>query len=300
MVRAEVRDYSGSMVLGRRYATATALGSLEPGTHLCAFHRDQRQLTRIAATFVSQGLAAGDQLLYVTTDDQAEALLRALPGELRASDALASGQLLVSSFAEAYGTRRPDDLGTIADGFRATAAQSRKRGFPGLRVAAQMEGLAPLLGSPEEVLRWEHMATGLQRELGVTSVCLYDGSDLDEEYAALLASEHAGCAPERAEPPLARFLAVDEPWGLRLSGEIDIANRDQLHRTLLSRAAVTPRVHLDLGGVTFADVGSLTRLWAVAAELPECGWIALHRVPDIVRRVLGIAGLHHERLRLES
>lgn len=287
------------MGTGQQHATAT-LGSLAPGTHLCAFHRDEQQLTRIATTFVGQGLSAGDQLLYVTTDGCAEALLQALPAQLHARDALASGQLVVSSFADAYGTRRPDDLHTVADGFREAAERSRKRGFPGLRVAAQMDRLPSLLGSSEAVLRWERMCTGLQREIGVSSVWLYDAAALDAAHLSTLAREHAGFAPEIAEPPLASFLAVDEPWGLRISGEVDVSNRDLLHQTLLARAAVVPRLRLDLGGLTFADVGSLTRVRAVAAGLPASGWLALDRVPATVQRMLDIAGLHHERLRLES
>lgn len=298
MARSSVLTYSASMSPGSYHSSAT-LGSLEPGTHLCAFHRDESQLTRIAATFIGQGLAAGDQLLYVTTDEHAEALLRALPDQLHGDDAVATGQLLVSSFAEAYGTRRPDDLGRVADGFRAAAEQARKRGFPGLRVAAQMDDLAPLLGSTEEVLRWERMCTGLQREIAVSSVCLYDVDQLDDDHAAQLAREHAGIAPELAEIPLARFLAVDEPWGMRISGEVDISNRDLLHRMLLARAAVMPRMHLDLGGLTFADVGSLSRVRSVAAGLPDSGWLVLSRAPAAVRRILNISGLHHERLRLE-
>ena len=273
---------------------------MEPGTHLCAFHRDEGQLARIAATFIGQGLADGDQLLYVTTDEHAEALLRALPDHLHGSDALIAGQLVVRSFADSYGTRRPDDLGAVADGFRAAAEQSRKSGFPGLRVAAQMDALAPLLGSAEEVVRWERMSTGLQRELGVSSVCLYDAARLDEGLVDRIAREHAGFAPEVDDTPLARFLAVHEPWGLRISGEVDISNRDLLHRTLLSRAAVRPRLHVDLAGLTFADVGALARIRAVAAGLPDTGWLALHSVPLAVRRLFHLSGLGHERLRLES
>jgi ABC-type transporter Mla MlaB component len=130
-------------------------------------------------------------------------------------------------------------------------------------------------------------------------VCLYDASRLDEDQAALIAREHDGLAPELAETPLARFLAVDEPWGLRISGEVDLSNRDLLHRTLLSRAAVRPRLQVDLAGLTFADVGGLSRLRAVAAGLPDSGWLLLSRVPAAVRRVLTLSGLHHERLRLE-
>jgi hypothetical protein len=291
------RIYSDSVSLGAPRATAD-LGWLEPGTHLCAFPRDERQMTRIAATFVDQGLSAGDQVLYVADDEEAEALLAMLPGHVRGRDALATGQLQVSSFADAYGTERPADLSTIADGFRAAADDSRKQGFPALRVAARMDRLAPLLGSADEVLRWEQMSTGMQHELGVSSVCLYDRRRLDDELAGLLAEEHAGFAPELAETPLASFLAVDEPWGLRVSGEVDISNGEQLRRLLLSRAAVAPRLHLDLEGLTFADVGTLSRLRSVAVDLPETGWLALEGAPGFVRRTLDICGLGHERLRV--
>lgn len=297
MTAGSPRAYSDGMKLGSRHASV--LGALVPGTHLCAFHRDEGQLTRIATTFVAHGLATGDQVLYVSADGQAEPLLDALSDHVRPAEVMASGQLRISSFEAAYGTRRPDDLGTIAEGFRDAADRARKNGFPGLRVAAQMDGLAPLLGSSEEVLRWERMCTGLQRELGVSSVCLYDAGLLDDRYAARVAREHAGLAPELDASPLASFLAVDEPWGLRISGEIDVSNRDLLYRTLLSRAAVTPQMHLDLGGLTFADVGSLVRVRAVAAGLPDSGWLALDRVPAAIQRILSMTGLHHERLRLE-
>lgn len=274
------------------------LGWLEPGTHLCALPRDERQATRIAATFVDQGLSAGDQLLYVASEEQADALLAMLPTHVRGHEAMATGQLLVTSFADLYGTERPTDLDAIDGGFRAVAERSRTLGFPGLRVAARMDGLAPLLGSAEQVLRWERMSTGLQRELGVSSVCLYDRGRLDDEHAALLADEHAGLAPEMAETPLASFLAVDEPWGLRVSGEVDISNSELLQRLLLSRAAVAPRLHLDLEGLTFADVGTLSRLRTVAAGLPETGWLALEGVPAFVQRTLDMCGLGHERLKV--
>ncbi|HEY0642616.1 MAG TPA: MEDS domain-containing protein [Nocardioides sp.] len=276
---------------------ATAdLGWLEPGTHLCAFPRDERQTTRIAATFVDQGLSAGDQLLYVASGEQADALLAMLPVHVRARDALASGQLQVTSFAEAYGTERPTDLGAIADGFRAAAEDSRKQGFPALRVAARMDDLAGLLGSQEAVVEWERMSTGLQHEIGVSSVCLYSRGGLDDGQAARIADEHAGLAPELAETPLASFLAVDEPWGMRVSGEVDISNGELLQRLLLSRAAVVPRLHLDLEGLTFADVGTLARLRSVAVGLPETGSLTLESVPGFVRRTLDICGLGHERL----
>ena len=278
---------------------AVDLGNLQPGTHLCAFHRDDGQVARSSATFVGQGLAAGDQLLYVGSDDQAHQLLTTLSDVVPVDEALASGQLQIRSFAEAYGTRRPDDLGAVAEGFRASAERSRTEGFPGLRVAARMDGLTDLLGSPAEVLRWERMSTTLQREIGVSSVCHYDLRLVDDALVGLLVGEHAGLSPEQADAPLARFVPVGDPWGLRVLGELDLSNRDALVRVLRSRTDVTPRVHVDLAGLTFADVGTLTRLHAVAAGLPGDGWLVLGAAPPVVRRALDIAGLGHARIRVE-
>ncbi|KQW52819.1 hypothetical protein ASC77_00410 [Nocardioides sp. Root1257] len=274
------------------------LCSLEPGTHLCAFPTDEQQSAQIATTFVERALSDGDRLLYVASDEQAQAMLRSLPPHLDAAAALAAGQLQVRSFAEAYG-RGPTDLGAVADGFRAAAAQTRKDGFPGLRVAAHMDELAALLGSVEETVRWERLSTDLQREIGVSSVCLYRADRLSGDAGASLAGEHAGASPERAERSLAQFLAVDEPWGLRVSGEVDLSNRDQLRRAVLSRAGVVPRLHLDLRALTFTDVGSLSALRATAASLPADGWLLLDGASNAVRRTLEICDLGHERMRVQ-
>jgi len=264
------------MILGSHRASAD-LCSLEPGTHLCALEQDGSMLDRVAATFVGQGLAAGEQLLYVASDAQVDGLVRTLSQHLDAHQALA----------------------TIADGFRLTARQSQKSGFPGLRVAARMDQLAGLLGSMDAVVAWERMSTGLQREIQVSSVCLYDADRLEAGEGAALARAHDGLAPEVDVAPIARFLAVDEPWGVQVRGEVDLSNRHLLHRLVLSRAAVYPRVRLDLDGVTFADASTVARLRSIAAALPEDGHLVLASAPTVVRRVLELTGLGHPKLRVE-
>lgn len=286
------------MILGAHRASAD-LGTLEPGTHLCALEPDATMLDRVAATFVGQGLAAGDQLLYVASEDQVDDLVRSLEQHLDAAHVLATGQLLTTSFEGAYGTSPPDDLDAVADGFRLAADQAQKRGFPGLRVAARMDDLSGLLGSMDEVVAWERMATDLQRELQVSSVCLYDTHRLEAGDGAALAREHDGLAPDLDIAPIATFLAVDEPWGVQVRGEVDVSNRHLLHRLVLSRAAVAPRLRLDLEGVTFADACTIARLRSIAAALPEGGQLVLARVPTVVRRVLELTGISHPRLTVE-
>jgi anti-anti-sigma factor len=134
---------------------------------------------------------------------------------------------------------------------------------------------------------------------GGGSVCLYDAGALAEGQGAALAFQHDGLAPDLDVPPIATFLAVDEPWGLRVTGDVDVSNRDLLHRMVVSRAAVVPRLRLDLAGLTFADVGTVARLRSIAAALPDSGYLVLAQVPAVVRRILDATGLGHDRLRLE-
>ena len=287
------------MTIPQGLATAN-LADVAPGTHLCAFYDSDEQLTRIASTFVARGLAAGDRLLYIAADDDAAtSMLVSLLGEDPSSHALASGQLHIQSFGDAYGDVHDGDLAPIEAGFRAAAEQARKSGFPGLRVAAEMGDFARFLGSSEEVLRWERRSTAMQRELGVTSVCQYDLRHLAADEAARLAAEHTALAPDRDDPPIASFLSVGEPWGLKVAGEVDVANREALIMAVRSRAEVSPRVHLDLGELTFADVGTVMGLHSLAAALPHDGHLVLRRPPDLLRRIMEIVGLGHQRLVVE-
>jgi anti-anti-sigma factor len=162
-----------------------------------------------------------------------------------------------------------------------------------------MDGLTDLLGSIDAVTSWERMSTALQRELRVSSVCLYDTSRLEPGDGAAVAREHDGLAPVVDVAPIATFLAVDEPWGVRVRGEVDVSNRHLLHRLVLSRATVSPRLRLDLDGVTFADAATIARLRSIAAALPQGGHLVLAQVPPVVRRILQATGLRHDRLRFE-
>jgi hypothetical protein len=279
---------------------ATAdLAEVAPGTHLCAFYDDEERLGRIASTFVASSLAAGDRLLYVAEDgDVAMEMLGSRLGE-RHSSAMASGQLHIQSFADTYGATYGGDMAPLEAGFRAAAEQTRRDGFPGFRVAAEMGDFARFLGSSAEALRWEQRSTAIHRDIGVSSVCQYDLRHLSPTDASLLAAEHMGLSPDRDDPPMATFFAVGDPWGLEVTGEVDISNRAALVRAVRARAEASSRVHLDLGGMTFADVGAVHGLCAVAANLPSDGHLVLRRAPDILRRVLDLTGLGHRRLVVE-
>jgi anti-anti-sigma regulatory factor len=67
-----------------------------------------------------------------------------------------------------------------------------------------------------------------------------------------------------------------------------------------ARLAASPRLRIDLGGVTFADVGSLREIYLIAAGLPAGGQITLANATGAVRRVLDLAGFRADAVVIES
>jgi DcmR-like sensory protein/STAS domain-containing protein len=283
--------------LNTRGQTQQSLWGAEAGTHLCALYHGEAELEQIAATFVSNGLAAGDRVLYVASDRPAATVRTALEAhQVAAGLAAAAGQLVIEDFAAAYGEPGHLDLATMAAGFRAAGRQARADGFGGLRVAAEMGNVARSIGSVERLLDWERSCTPLQREEGITSVCQYDQRRFSHQQAAMITREHAGIAPELAPEPPARFTATTAPWGLIVAGELDLSSRVVFGRVLNARLAVSPWLQLDVGGLAYAEAGALAVIYQAAATLVAVGGIIVTHAPAHLLRVIDLAGFDHPRV----
>src|SRR5262249_47557191 len=262
------------------------------------------ELARVAAVFVGAGLAAGDRVLYVANDRPPPVALASLEASTTAAGpAVAAGQLVVRSFSGLYGGTRSSDPAAAppaapaaaAGAFRATADLARAQGFPGVRLAVEMGDFTRALGPIERVLAWERMATRLQHEHGISSVCQYDQRRLGGERSGFLAAEHAGAAPESASLPQASFLAT--PQGLRITGELDMANRRGFIRAVRARLAAMSQLTVDVGELAFTDAGTLGELHHIAAGLPPDARITLAGASPQLQRITGVLGWRHPQLK---
>lgn len=272
---------------------------IEPATHLIALCQGAAELTQSAAACVSAGLASGDRVLYVTSDRPLPAVQTALEtSSAAAGPAMAAGQLMLRSFPDVQAGAGQPNLAVAASEFRAAAELARTEGFPGLRIAAEMGDVTQVLGSIGQALAWERITTALQHEDGISSVCHYDQQQLGGENSGLLAAAHAGPAPLSVPEPLVSFHAT--PQGLRVAGELDIANRERFVRTVSARLAAIPQLILDVGELDFIDAGTLGELHLMAAGLPPDGRITLAGATRQVRRLARIlGGWPHPRLTIE-
>jgi anti-sigma B factor antagonist len=88
---------------------------------------------------------------------------------------------------------------------------------------------------------------------------------------------------------------LDEPEGdrvsIRVKGELDMAATPTLTQAIVS-ASSTPRICLDLSGVTFLDSSAIGALVASGREVGEAGSrLEIGPRSEIVSRVLEITGL---------
>lgn len=282
-------------------APAVNLEESSPGLHLCAFYKAQGQLERVAGTFVRAGLAAGDRVLYLSAARDPASVCDALERRGVDSDRAAqTGQLVLQHSDEMYGTASTIDLDDLAGAYRDAGRRARSDGFPGLRVAAEMGDLARRVGSVDHLLAWERFATQLQAEEGITSVCQYDLADLSAEEVSLLDGEHAGHSPIHAALPMASFMAIREPFGLSIAGEVDVSNRTVFARALNACARGHSSFSIDVEQLEFADVGFLEVIFGLARKLPADGMIRIPNATKGLKRLIAVAGLEDPRVVVET
>ena len=77
-----------------------------------------------------------------------------------------------------------------------------------------------------------------------------------------------------------------------VTGDLDLESAPQLHDcAVLAAAEESPRLVLDLGGVTFMDSSGLKCLLSIRRRVEqEGGTLALVAIPYSVRRVLSVTG----------
>lgn len=269
------------------------VSALSPGTHLCRFYDDERDLVSGGAAFVAGGLASGARVLYVASGRPAEQVEVSFQVHgVAVEQAVRHGQLHVRTFEDVYGPGLLE-LGELEAGFRAEAALAKADGLPGLWIAAEMGDATRRFGSLARLLEWERIASRFQHETGTATVCQYDRRRLSGKVQDRVAAEHAGLAPAATAAPLAGFYTA--PAGLRVVGELDLSNEDLFLEVVRARLDVQPHLRLDVAGLAFVDVGTLTGLVAAVLARPTCTLTLVNASP-FLRRMLDLAGLLDRRV----
>ncbi|GAA3125086.1 hypothetical protein GCM10010466_14920 [Planomonospora alba] len=275
----------------------TAVDRLAPGDHVCwAFRGDDERLTTML-DFVDAGLRAGEKVMCFTDGTAPRTLRSALADRgVDVGTAGALGRVAFHTADDSYLATGRFDAEAMLDGWRGQLVRTRREGYPGLRVIADMAWAArsPRVDGTERLAWYEAQAGRIFADGYATVVCMYDQRLFaDDRLRGIAAAHPATVSPRTADDwrPRLRLARTADPVGLRLTGEADRTCRDALEAVLAGLAEDLPAdgpVTVDLGGLAFADAGCAAALARAAGALPY--GMRVVGASAALRRLLGLVG----------
>jgi hypothetical protein len=153
---------------------------------------------------------------------------------------------------------------------RHESAKARREGYLGLRLIADMDWLLASPPSSKELVAFELMLDEVVAELQATVVCAYRLANHAPEDIAELVAVHPLTTGRAPADLFFRMWNIDRgTW--ELSGEIDILNSEQFHRTLATAFAHGPVRRLHMGQLSFISADGIAALAEAAAAQPAHG-----------------------------
>ena len=172
----------------------------KPGDHICVLY-DYSPLEQIGqvAAYLKEGIAAGEQCIYVADDINGEHLIAALRSAGIDVDSARDNNSMLIWTRERW--REPGALDTVrkAAQVRQLVEAALNAGFAGVRFAVEMTWtLRPDL-DPSEIEAWElHSNTLLQPGAPVRALCLYGRQRLPSQTLVAGMRTHPSVLEKRA------------------------------------------------------------------------------------------------------
>ncbi|MCM4080278.1 MEDS domain-containing protein [Paractinoplanes hotanensis] len=252
---------------------AGLLDRLELGDHVCWTVDDDEIRRDAIAGVLLGGLRADHKVIY--SGDEPGAVLSALARRGVATEAaIGSGQLVAVTPEGSYLAGGSFDAeGTLAL-WSAEKARTRAEGYRGMRVVGEMNWALRRFPGTERLEWYEARCNKMFADGFVMGVCVYDQRLFDPMTLRRLALAHPGAAgpllPFDPDTSL-RIRKTEEPYGLWLSGEADMSNRDALAAMVREIFAVREPgalVTIDATALRFADTAAARVLLDAAHQGP--------------------------------
>jgi anti-anti-sigma factor len=222
------------------------LAGLGAGDHVCWTVGDPLRYRELAGACLLEGRRAGQKTLVFGPADSAD--LQALRG---------TAVVALDPYL-AFLKEGPLDPSAMFAAFREQTAISRKEGYSGLRVVADMDWMLPAKPTSKDVIAFELLLDRVVHELGATVVCAYRHGSFDEEAIMGVTCVHPhGC---ESETPQFSLTAGEQGCNWRLSGEIDMAVASAFSAAF--SAAAQESCVIDITAVKFIDVAGMRTIAA--------------------------------------
>jgi hypothetical protein len=246
---------------------------LEPHDHVIWYGEGTDDLYPLASAALAAGAARNERLVFVAEDPDPAQL-----GVIRELDRLrASGQLVIQSIEDVYGTPRSFSQAAQLETFEGVLADALTDGYSGITVVADNTPLAR--GSERTFhtwLCWEQVTDAFQAAFSVTGVCYFDRRALSPERQADLAAIHPVRSAGSLEPPFCFFV---EDGAVSVTGTLDLFSADVFRRVLATTPADRPLI-VDLARTEFVDHRALLALASVASATRP---VRIRAAPEPIR-----------------
>ncbi|TDC68316.1 STAS domain-containing protein [Actinomadura sp. GC306] len=227
--------------------SATPVGEMRPGDHLCLPYVNAEERHTVLTAFLNDGLRAGDALVYLVDGEPAGAAGRLRPGFGAALD---DGRLTV--------------LSTVGTDLRTVLESALARGRPGVRIAG--EACPSLRGWPG-TKRFASFEGAVHRAVArpgsaAMALCQFDRRWFAAGHLREVERHHGGRAGADAvfDDGVLRIVPLFAPPGLRLSGAIDESTLPGLVEALRDAGDGSAHLCLDLSRLDFCDLDGLRTL----------------------------------------
>jgi anti-anti-sigma regulatory factor len=258
-----------------------------PGQHMCWIvdHSDDR--VRGAVAWAEQGLAAGEQVVWVERAGNRGGFVAELERHGVAwRKPVGEGRLVVLQPQDALLVDGRFDVEARMALHAAFVRQALADGFPAVRMAAEAVPALGVIPDLDALLAYERGMEELTRTLPVSVMCFYDRPALGERLAPFVPVHGRGVVA-----PLLRMSS--SPGAVRLSGEIDLSNSDLVGALL---AGAEPRdgvVQIQLRDLRFVDVGGTAHIVALGRRLGPQVRVRVLDPPPQLARILEAGGFEH-------
>ncbi|WP_370078583.1 anti-sigma factor RsbA family regulatory protein [Streptacidiphilus sp. MAP12-16] len=272
---------------------------MRPNDHLCFVFGDERERAAVTTSFVRDGIAANDKVLYLAEDD-GPALVRVretLIGSGIDVDGLsATGQLVLVTAEQTYLLDGRFDIERTVSLLEALIAQAGAEGFRLLRVTGETGWVARHGILMSEIIAYEQAVSPLAVGGKVLALCQYDHRAFAAADMVAVDQAHDGRATENAQfengELVIRRRHGDTP-GLGLTGAVGEEGHTPLAKALdavLAESSTEEDLHVDMSGLDFIDLEGLRLLVTTRQDLGDGRAMHLERPAPHVRRVIRMAG----------
>ncbi|WP_460357875.1 MEDS domain-containing protein [Actinoallomurus acanthiterrae] len=268
---------------------------MRPGDHgwlpfVTAEHRRQ-----IVGGFVRDGLSRSEKVVCIgeITPERIECIRRS--ASPRAVRFLEGGRLRLIHRGQVCGAGGRPDPDLMASTVRREIDRATDEGYRAIRLSIDFSWALRRAFGTRLLLECEDRFDAVVGTSAMAmAICQIDRGLCSPDQLAVLGGSHQVLvvADPDFDDGILRITRTFVPSGLRIEGDIDRPRHVVFAGALTAATSRAGRVHLDLSGAKFLDLGALTLLVTHTVSLPPGHELALDNLPPHLEAVIDTVGWH--------